>query len=182
MQHILVTGVPGIGKTTLIRRIVENLRTTKLTFNGFLTEDIRVSEDERFEKAGVGVIRIRPEGRTILAHKMHHPVGPRYARLGSYTIYVKNFEDLTLPMLHSFQQGILIIEIGRMQLCSRKFEEAIPLLFNRQNVQVLAIVPNQGPEMVEKLKRNNNTKVINVTLENRDVLSREIFNFFLYKK
>jgi nucleoside-triphosphatase THEP1 len=38
-RHLLLTGVPGVGKTTVIRRVVESLGDRPM--RGFLTDEIR---------------------------------------------------------------------------------------------------------------------------------------------
>src|SRR5512134_567631 len=48
---LLLTGVPGIGKTTVIRRVADRLRGRRLA--GFYTEEIRENGDRRgFRLAG----------------------------------------------------------------------------------------------------------------------------------
>ncbi|KAL1491397.1 hypothetical protein ABEB36_011999 [Hypothenemus hampei] len=114
MNHILITGVPGIGKTTLVKNLVELLRQSnsslKVNLDGFLTEEKR--------------------------NQNLHRIG--------------------------FQEnGILVLdEIGKMELFSKKFQNAVATAFQRFNVKILATVPVKGPHFVENLKKNNNCRVI----------------------
>lgn len=56
----LVTGSPGVGKTTLIARVLENLRTSNpnLKIQGFFTREIR----QEGERVGFEVVTL--DGRT----------------------------------------------------------------------------------------------------------------------
>ena len=46
---LLITGAPGCGKTTIVQKLVSNLRTSSKVpnFYGFFTEEIRNSNRER---------------------------------------------------------------------------------------------------------------------------------------
>jgi nucleoside-triphosphatase len=46
-RHIFVTGQPGVGKSTLIQRILQQLQLPPGTATGFFTEEVRSSSGER---------------------------------------------------------------------------------------------------------------------------------------
>ncbi|MGE5831636.1 MAG: nucleoside-triphosphatase, partial [Methanomicrobiales archaeon] len=50
IKNILVTGAPGCGKTTLVRRVAENLEAIPVA--GFYTEEIR----EKGERVGFALV------------------------------------------------------------------------------------------------------------------------------
>jgi nucleoside-triphosphatase len=81
-KNILVTGLPGVGKTTLVRRVGDQLKDLKCA--GFYTAEIR--------KGGVrkGFELIDFAGRRrVLAHvRFKSPF-----RVGKYSVDVKHFED-----------------------------------------------------------------------------------------
>lgn len=54
---ILITGSPGVGKTTLVNRLIERLKTDTshfpaLDLRGFITEEVR---NERHERIGFDI-------------------------------------------------------------------------------------------------------------------------------
>jgi len=51
-RKILITGPPGIGKTTIIKRVIENLQRNGFDVCGFYTEEIR----ENNKRAGFKII------------------------------------------------------------------------------------------------------------------------------
>ncbi|MDP3015544.1 MAG: nucleoside-triphosphatase, partial [Deltaproteobacteria bacterium] len=82
IKKILITGLPGIGKTTLIKRLSEAL--SSFSPIGFYTTEIR---EEGVRK---GFELISPDGkRKLLSHReFKSPY-----RVGSYRVDVKGFEE-----------------------------------------------------------------------------------------
>ena len=46
-RHVFVTGQPGVGKSTLIQRVLQQLALPPGTATGFYTEEVRDSSGER---------------------------------------------------------------------------------------------------------------------------------------
>ena len=86
-KNILICGKPGIGKTTLIKKIAENLR-EKAT--GFYSEEIR-RENKR---VGFKIKTLRgKEG--ILSHiNSKSPY-----RVGKYKVNLKEFEEICITSI-----------------------------------------------------------------------------------
>lgn len=58
--------IVGVGKTTLVKKIITHLNNLQIEFDGFLTEEIR---NERFQRTGFNVRLIKTNVTTILADK-----------------------------------------------------------------------------------------------------------------
>ena len=75
--------------------------------------------------------------------------------------------------------NILIIdEIGKMELFSKKFENEIKKLFNnKQNFLIVVIVSiATDVPLVEKLKNMQNTEVLELNKSNRNLIYKKIYN------
>ncbi len=111
-KHILLTGKPGIGKTSVIKKIVPLLGTEA---GGFFTEEIRVME----RRMGFRVVTLDgAEG--VLAHV---ECNSNYT-VGKYRVDQDSFERVAIPALESaikHKSIIIIDEIGKMELFSMKF-------------------------------------------------------------
>ncbi len=170
----LITGKPGIGKTTLIKKIA-------LSFNlkdicGFYTEEIR----EKNERVGFKIITFH-KGEGILAHiSFHSPY-----KISKYYVDIQNFEKLVIPELNLANEKkiILIDEIGKMELFSKRFKEKIIEVFRLDKI-IAATIPISKIEFVEKLKSLPQTKIYEVTYHNRNsllkILKEEISNLLPY--
>jgi len=81
-KNILITGLPGVGKTTLIKKLSEELK--HLHPAGFYTEEIR----EEGQRKGFELISLDGK-RGLLSHK---DIKSPY-RVGQYKVDIEGFEN-----------------------------------------------------------------------------------------
>jgi nucleoside-triphosphatase len=163
-MRLLLTGVPGIGKTTLIRAVVERL--DGVTCAGFYTREKR----RHGQRIGFSIVTLNGEEGTLAS------IGRKAPTVGRYSIDVEGFETLVLPNLDpsaSPAELYVIDEIGRMELHSRKFRDKIIELL-AQPTNLLATIARKGKGFVEQIKSRNDIELIEVTRSNRDRLREEI--------
>jgi nucleoside-triphosphatase len=166
---LLLTGRPGVGKTTAVRRAAGVLGAARV--RGFFTEEIR--EDGR----RVG-FRLRSfDGRTgVLAHV--DTVSP--ARVGRYGVALDAFESFALRELELGSGADLWIvdEIGKMECFSRRFVDAMRRLVDTAPAPVLATVALRGGGFIEEVKRRPDVCVLEITVENREDMHSRIREWF----
>ncbi|CAE8601655.1 unnamed protein product, partial [Polarella glacialis] len=99
-EHIFVTSQPGVGKTTLVQKLVEKLRQEEgeggVEIVGFYTEEVRDAANLR---VGFDVVRVgggHPDApsRSVLAR-----LGKAPPLVGKYSVNVAAFEAFALPTL-----------------------------------------------------------------------------------
>jgi nucleoside-triphosphatase len=161
-MRILLDARPGAGKTTVARRLADRLREHNLPVTGFITEEIR----ERGRRLGFSVQRLGGE-RSVLAH-VDLPGPPR---VGRYGVDLAEFERLAIaPLEEATEDDIAIIdELGKMELASKPFREAVAVLFDRP-IPVIATVQSATHPFTDDLKRRRNVETVRVTTANRNEL------------
>jgi nucleoside-triphosphatase len=84
---------------------------------------------------------------------------------------VAGFERLALPALASPPEGgvVLIDELGKMELASKAFRDAVSRLFE-EPVALVATVHVARHPFTDALKRRPGVELVEVTLRNRDDL------------
>ncbi|XP_003386339.1 PREDICTED: cancer-related nucleoside-triphosphatase homolog [Amphimedon queenslandica] len=183
-KHVLITGPPGIGKTTLVQSICQGLRKEGIKMSGFYTQELRQHHDHRRGGGGgrVGFDVVTLDGhRSPLARLKNNGSHDAAAPVvGRYTVDVSSFEKCVLPIVNdsfSTKQVLVLDEIGKMELFSKPFSTAIKRVFDQKDLVVLATVPlskGRGLAVVEEIKRRQDCSLIEVTEFNRDSLSESI--------
>ena len=160
----LITGKPGVGKTTLIRKIIQEIQ--PLSMSGFFTSEIR-SKGYRsgFELRGLN------GNRGVLAHV---GLDSRH-RVGKYGVDTPGFEMFLekLNLFHPNVQLIVIDEIGKMELFSNRFRMLILEALDAK-ISLLATIALKGKGFIQEIKQSPNAHLVTVTHENRDHLLPEI--------
>lgn len=87
-------------------------------------------------------------------------------KVGQYNVDLCDFEKVALPMFEEvqFSHVTIIDEIGKMELCSKKFEAAVGKTFKKKNNCIIATVPIKGRStIVEQLKKDQNCQLFTVS-------------------
>ena len=170
MQHpsptnLLLTGRPGCGKTTVIRRVIERLGDRRLA--GFYTREIR--RDGRrvgFEAVGLG------GDAAVLAH-----VDIRSAqRVGRYGVELDGFESLVRKELGKPSQEVdlfVVDEFGKMECFSGMFVAAASAALDSP-VPVLATIAAKGGGFIAQVKARQDVELLTLTSSNREESSGKI--------
>ncbi len=168
---ILLTGLPGCGKTTTVVQIIANLDPKKVA--GFYTQEIRRNDTRK----GFGWNRL--DGADgILAHiDIKGPL-----KVGKYGVDVAGFEKSVVPILDAEETDaelFVIDEIGKMECLSEKFVGAVRLLF-ASDKSVLATVAQKGGGLIREVKNYPGTKLFNLTRQGRNETIAEILQIFVH--
>lgn len=157
---VLLTGRPGVGKTTVIKKVLEGFGGRA---GGFYTEEIRRGNiREGF--------RIRTlDGRNgILAHISHS--GP--FRVGKYGVDVDAFDGIAVPSLERALERdelVIIDEIGKMELFSRRFRSLLQRILESEK-GILGVIHRETDPFTRRIRQWPAVEILAVTETNRNFL------------
>lgn len=164
ITNILITGHPGIGKTTLIIKLSKELK--DLHPIGFYTAEIR--------KDGIrkGFKLISFSGRKGLLS--HVDIKSLY-RVSKYGVDIKSFDDFldSISFLDPAAYLIMIDEIGKMECFSEKFRTLIRKILDSDKL-LIATISLKGIGLISEIKKRDDIKIFEITQSNRDFLLLEI--------
>jgi nucleoside-triphosphatase len=167
---LLLTGNPGIGKTTVICQVAAQLRKKgAVRVSGFYTTEIR----EAGQRLGFRLISFHGDQTTLAHVSFDHR-----ARVGKYGVDVAAIDYFTeLAIVTAENTDLYIIdEIGKMECLSLRFENRIQQLLHSDK-PILATVANKGGGLIETVKHWPGSELWEVTYANRDLLPAQVLEW-----
>jgi len=163
----MLTGRPGTGKTSLIK---DALAGTGARAGGFYTEEIRAAGTRQ----GFKIVTLDGE-EAVLAHvDIRSPF-----RVGKYGVDTGNLDRVGVSALHRALKEadiVVIDEIGKMELVSRRFREAVTQAID-SGKRVLGTVMLGPHPFADEVKSHPGVETVLVTGDNRDYPMETIRNW-----
>jgi nucleoside-triphosphatase len=163
----LLTGSPGTGKTTVIRQAIAG---SEIKAGGFYTEEIRSGGIRQ----GFRIVTLDGQD-AILAHVDNHS---RY-RVSKYGVDITNLDNIGVAAIEQAiaeSDLIVIDEIGKMELFSPRFSEAVLKAINSGKKVLGTIMLNPHP-FADDIKRHPNVKIVELSRANHDQVLKEILDW-----
>jgi nucleoside-triphosphatase len=163
LKNLLLIGPPGCGKTTVIRKVVEQSSSRMM---GFFTTEIR----KRGKRIGF-VIETLSGQRSLLAHRDFG--GP--LRIGPYGVSLENIDTVAVDSIQGSKGSALIVidEIGKMECLSEKFRDTVTFLLASE-IPVLGTIPLRGGSFIKRIVERMDVAIIEVNSNNRNGLPKKI--------
>ena len=166
-QVYLLTGQPGTGKTSVIKQAIAMMNSKA---GGFYTEEIR----NQGVRQGFRLITLDGQD-SILAHiDLDSP-----HRVSKYGVDIDNLDRVGVSALRRAAEQydlVVIDEIGKMELLSANFREAIGQIINcgKRVLGTIMLSPNPW---ADDIKRQPQVNLITVTRTNHQQVLEEILNW-----
>lgn len=155
-KNLIITGTPGVGKTTLIKECVYPYHDH---IGGFMTEEMKEGPVRQ------GFLLKTFDGDSgILARKGMASKN----KLNKYGVDLKVIENIGIPSMQraaSERQVIVVDEIGTMELLSQAFAEAVTQVLAGPK-PLLATIRRKAEPFTSHIKKMSDTELIVLTREN----------------
>lgn len=162
----MITGRPGVGKTTVLKRILEHL---EVETGGFYTQELR----ENRKRVGFELVTLSGE-REVMAHV---DIGGS-PKVGKYGVDLRVIEDLGVrEVRRALEQCQLVVidEVGKMELFSQEFEGVVVSALDSPKA-VLATVGLGTTHFTKKVKRRADVEIYEIDPQNRERIWRTILS------
>lgn len=156
-SNLLLTGRPGVGKTTLVPRVAERLPDHFL--RGLVTREIR---SDRSRREGFRIETL--DGFQATLARRH---APSAHRVGSYGVDVGAVDAAVERVLSVSGTITLVDEIGPMECYSRRFRQAIRRILDGPEVLV-ATIHRSDRGFVHEVKQRADVEIWTIIEASRD--------------
>ncbi|MCJ7445123.1 MAG: NTPase [Methanotrichaceae archaeon] len=164
LPRIAVTGPPGVGKSTVVHKVIE-LCKSRVRIGGVLTRDKRL----KGKRIGFEIMDIASGATGQLSDLWGK--GPR---VGQYRVNLVDLDNIGTPALENALNCDLIVvdEVGPMELQSNKFIQAVENVIASEKSILVVVKLGYNHPLALNIRRI--FKIITVTRENRESLPSEI--------
>ena len=168
MTIIVLTGAPGVGKTTAIIRVARALKERGVKVGGIVSRELRTTT----MRMGFEFIDLTTNDRHILASITGN--GPR---VGKYFVNIAGCRFAAERLTNAIRNSDIIVcdEVGPMELKSKEFIYSLKnLLYVEKKVVVVLHQKLQHP-LIDEF-RNKSSLLINLDLKNREKVNEILFD------
>ncbi|MEM0053240.1 MAG: NTPase [Nitrososphaeria archaeon] len=168
-KKIFVTGDPGVGKTTLISKVVFELKSKGYIVGGVITRDVR----ERGVRVGFEILSLNDNVRGVLASTKFRS-GPKVGKYFVNLNDLKNIFAASILYAIDFSDIVVCDEVGPMELLSPEVRRAVEALLSCNKPVVGSVHKKMRDPIIERISSSPDIKVYEITFENRNVLPKTI--------
>ncbi|MDH7507933.1 MAG: NTPase [Methanomassiliicoccales archaeon] len=159
-KNFLITGPPGIGKTTVITKVAKTLENE---CGGFYTTEVRIKGIRK----GFEIITL--DGMSgILADVSLSNV----PKVGKYGVNLEDIDQVAVASIRKamMTKNIVIIdEIGKMEVLSPLFRSAVIAALDSPK-PVIGTIAERGDPFFDAIREREDVEILVVSLGNRDDL------------
>ena len=160
MTIIVLTGAPGVGKTTAVIRVARALKERGVKVGGIVSRELRINN----MRVGFEFIDLTTNDRNVLASITGN--GPK---VGKYFVNVAGCRFAAERLTNAVRNSDVIIcdEIGPMELKSKEFIDSVKNLLEVDK-KVIVVVHQKLQHPLTDEFRNKSSLLINLDLKNRE--------------
>ncbi len=170
---IFVTGRPGVGKSTLIRKVSDGLKSRGHRVGGMLTTELR----ENGVRVGFTIIDLESGCRGILAH-VDQRAGPK---IGKYRVNIKDLDSVGVASIeHAIERAdvIFVDEIGPMELKSGNFFKVLKKAVDSGKPLVATLHRSLKNRILQLLTLDcGKAELLEINFENRNRVASQLLDF-----
>ncbi|MDP8024108.1 MAG: NTPase [Nitrososphaeria archaeon] len=164
----VITGPPGIGKTTALVKLVKMLRNAGVEVDGFYSVEVK----EKGERKGFSFVDVVTGETAELASLSGDGI-----RFGRYRVKVKNIDEFVPRVIHraaEYAEVIVIDEIGPMELFSGSFRKAVEELLKTDKAVIAVVHRSFSHDLMKEILKSAKATV-EVTESNRDSVPEQLY-------
>ncbi len=160
MTIIVLTGAPGVGKTTAVIRVARALKERGVKVGGIVSRELRINN----MRVGFEFIDLTSNDRSVLASITGN--GPK---VGKYFVNVAGCRFAAERLTNAVRNSDVIIcdEIGPMELKSKEFIDSVENLLEVDKKVIVVVHQKLQHHPIDEF-RNKSSLLVDLDFENRE--------------
>ena len=162
---LLVTGAPGVGKTTVLTKAAAMLKASGCCVGGMISSEAR----EGGLRVGFEILDLNSGERGWLAH-VKQKEGPQ---VGKYRVNIGDLNGVGAQAVMDAVDNcdvIAVDEVGPMELFSATFKDAVRKALESRKPVIAVVHWKAKNRLIDEAKSRFDSETFTVTQENRDKL------------
>ncbi|MCA1812753.1 MAG: NTPase [Halobacteriales archaeon] len=168
-MKIGITGMPSVGKTATLLKIVEKLEEKETIVGGMVTESL----EEDGKRVGFKLINWLTKEEATLAHEKN----PSEVKVGKYGVDLDVLENMGVPAIEQAireAEVIVIDEVGKMEMESDRFCNAVKAALDCDKPLIMTLHKKSRNPLLQDIRRRDDIRILEVTKVNRNLLPYKI--------
>jgi nucleoside-triphosphatase len=164
----LLTGPPGIGKSSLVSKVIFSVRSRGHGVGGCLTKEVRKGR----ERVGFKLTDLLSGNEVELASVSG--LGPR---VGRYRVNITNLSTMgagSLLRAAEIADFIVIDEVGPMELTSPEFRRGVRASLATGKPMLIVLHESMKDPLMTEISGQPNSTLVELTLHNREQVSNQL--------
>ena len=171
IPKIGITGMPSVGKTQTLIKIIESLEANGYTVEGMITTPLI----EKKKRVGFHVVDWQTREKEVFAHIDFDSK----EKVGKYGVDIKALENVGIPavekaILDEEVSIIIIDEIGKMEMLSERFCEVVIEALDSDKPIMVTLHKKSRTPLLQDVRRRDDIRILEVTEVNRNLLPYKI--------
>ncbi len=166
---LLLTGAPGVGKTTALIKTVDALKSEGVSVGGMISREVR----EGNVRVGFEIIDLTSGKHGWLAH-INRKSGPQ---VGKYHVNLEDLEKIGATAIAKAPEkcdAVAIDEIDPMELFSKRFKQTVKQALDSKKLVLAVMHAKAKDQMINEAKERKDAEIFTVTLANRNTIVEDI--------
>ena len=171
IPKIGITGMPSVGKTQTLLKIIEKIEKSGYVLEGMTTEPVIVKK----KRVGFYVADWQTKEKKVFAHIDFDTKD----KVGNYGVDLDVLEGIGVlaieKAINDEEVDIIIIdEIGKMEMLSEKFCEVVTDALDSDKPIIVTLHKKSRTPLLQDIRRRDDIRILEVTAVNKNLLPYKI--------
>ena len=172
-----ITGLPSVGKTATLIKIVEKLEEDEFRVGGMITKS--VYDEKTGRKVGFNIVDWRTKAEGLFAHVEFETKFKAETEDGVFWVDVEVLERIGVGAIEGAMKApdvdiIIIDEVGKMEMHSDRFCKMVTDCLDAPKPVIMTLHKKSRNPLLQDIRRRDDVRILEVTAVNKNLLPYKI--------